>query len=53
MFLGIMEIPNGAEFSLTEDLEQVFESEIRLLGRMTEKEFLDVHNSHHDKTHRR
>lgn len=36
---------NETEFSHTEDLEAVFESEIRLLSKMTEKEFLDAHNA--------
>lgn len=42
-----MESPNGTEFSPEiEDLEQTFESEIRLLAKMTEDEFVKAHNAY-------
>lgn len=48
-----MESPNRTEFSTSEDLEQVFEHEIRLLSKMTDKEFLNAHKKYHEASNQR
>ncbi|KAI6184775.1 hypothetical protein M3Y97_00632600 [Aphelenchoides bicaudatus] len=50
---GIMASANGTEFAQNEDFEQIFENEIRILGKMTEKEFLNAHKKYHQHVEKR